>query len=151
MEKDVEQSKNKSGMKKDEIDAIVGMKVLIVEDNELNLDIIQEVLKERGLLVTGAANGQIAVDLFGGSSPGTFDVILMDMHMPVLDGVEATKQIRAMGRSDAKVIPILALTANDFEEDIRRTREAGMNDHLTKPFDMDKIFRVLAEYADHKE
>ncbi len=126
---------------------VAGMKVLVVEDNELNLDIIQEVLKERGLSVTGAANGQIACDLFGDSLPGTFDVILMDMHMPVLDGVEATKKIRAMERADAKTIPILALTANDFEEDIRRTREAGMNDHLTKPFDMEKILCVLAEYA----
>lgn len=140
-----------SNIKIDEADAIFGMRVLIVEDNELNLDIVQEVLKERGLIVTGAANGQIAVDLFGGSPPGTFDVILMDMHMPVLDGVSAAKQIRAMNRSDAATIPILALTANDFEEDIRRTREAGMNDHLTKPFDMEKIFRVLAEYAVHKE
>lgn len=140
-----------SNIKIDEADAIFGMRVLIVEDNELNLDIVQEVLKERGLIVTGAANGQIAVDLFGGSPPGTFDVILMDMHMPVLDGVSAAKQIRAMKRSDAATIPILALTANDFEEDIRRTREAGMNDHLTKPFDMEKIFRVLAEYAVHKE
>lgn len=140
-----------SNIKIDEADAIFGMRVLIVEDNELNLDIVQEVLRERGLIVTGAANGQIAVDLFGGSPPGTFDVILMDMHMPVLDGVSAAKQIRAMKRSDAATIPILALTANDFEEDIRRTREAGMNDHLTKPFDMEKIFRVLAEYAVHKE
>lgn len=140
-----------SNIKIDEADAIFGMRVLIVEDNELNLDIVQEVLRERGLIVTGAANGQIAVDLFGGSPPGTFDVILMDMHMPVLDGVSAAKQIRAMNRSDAATIPILALTANDFEEDIRRTREAGMNDHLTKPFDMEKIFRVLAEYAVHKE
>ena len=71
--------------------------------------------------------------------------------MPVLDGVSATRQIRAMERPDAKTIPILALTANDCEEDIRLTREAGMNDHLTKPFDMEKIFRVLAEYAVCKE
>ena len=88
---------------------------------------------------------------FCGNPPGTFDVILMDMHMPVLDGVSATKQIRAMQRSDAGTIPILALTANDFEEDIRQTREAGMNDHLTKPFDMEKIFSVLAKYAACRE
>ncbi|MDE5825352.1 MAG: response regulator, partial [Lachnospiraceae bacterium] len=113
MEKEIERSENRLNVNKDEDDAIVGMKVLIVEDNELNLDIVQEVLKERGLIVTGAANGQIAVDLFGGTPPGTFDAILMDMHMPVLDGVTATKQIRAMERSDAKTIPILALTAND--------------------------------------
>lgn len=140
-------SENVLDNNENETDVIVGMKVLVVEDNELNLDIVQEVLKERGLIVTGAENGQIAVDLFGENPPGTFDVILMDMHMPVLDGVEATKQIRAMERPDAKTIPILALTANDCEEDIRRTREAGMNDHLTKPFDMEKIFGVLAEYA----
>lgn len=140
MEREKEQSDN-------EVDPIIGMKVLVVEDNELNLDIVQEVLRERGLVVTTAENGQIAVDLFCGNPPGTFDAILMDMHMPVLNGVAATKKIRAMERPDARTIPILALTANDFEEDIRQTREAGMNDHLTKPFDMEKIFRVLAEYA----
>ncbi len=132
-------------------DVLAGMKVLIVEDNELNRDIVQEVLKERGLIVTEAADGQAAVDLFCANPPGTFDVVLMDVHMPVLDGVSATRQIRAMERPDAKTIPILALTANDCEEDIRLTREAGMNDHLTKPFDMEKIFRVLAEYAVCKE
>ncbi len=132
-------------------DVLAGMKVLIVEDNELNRDIVQEVLKERGLIVTEAADGQAAVDLFCGNPPGPFDVVLMDVHMPVLDGVSATRQIRAMERPDAKTIPILALTANDCEEDIRLTREAGMNDHLTKPFDMEKIFRVLAEYAVCKE
>lgn len=132
-------------------DVLAGMKVLIVEDNELNRDIVQEVLKERGLIVTEAADGQVAVDLFCGNPPRTFDVVLMDVHMPVLDGVSATRQIRAMERPDAKTIPILALTANDCEEDIRLTREAGMNDHLTKPFDMEKIFRVLAEYAVCKE
>lgn len=150
MEREMERLEN-IAENREAADDIAGMKVLVVEDNELNLDIVQEVLKERGMIVTGAANGQIAVDLFGGSPPGTFDAILMDMHMPVLDGVSATRQIRAMDRPDAKTIPILALTANDFEEDIRRTREAGMNDHLTKPFDMEKIFSVLAEYAVHKE
>ena len=151
MEKGLQQSENEMNTRGDETDVLVGMKVLIVEDNELNRDIVQEVLKERGLIVTEAADGQVAVDLFSGNPPGTFDVILMDMHMPVLDGVSATKQIRAMQRSDAGTIPILALTANDFEEDIRQTREAGMNDHLTKPFDMEKIFSVLAKYAACRE
>ena len=128
-------------------DPLIGMKALVVEDNELNLEIVTEVLRERGLVVTSAENGQIAVDLFSSSPPGTFDVILMDMHMPVMGGVEAAKRIRAMEHLDAQTIPILALTANDFEEDIRQTREAGMNDHLTKPFDMKKIFGALAVYA----
>lgn len=132
----------------DEVDkCIIGMKVLIVEDNELNMDIVREVLMEKGLVVTTAENGQIAVDLFRNNCPGTFDAILMDMHMPVMDGVTATKQIRAMERPDARTIPILALTANDFEEDIIMTRAAGMNDHLTKPFDMDKVFGTLAAYV----
>ncbi len=108
-------------MQKEREDSLVGMKVLVVEDN--------------------------AVELFENSRQGTFDVILMDMHMPVMGGVEATKRIRAMAHADAQTIPILALTANDFEEDIRQTREAGMNDHLTKPFDMEKIFGALAAYA----
>ena len=140
MERERELSKNVS-------DLLAGMKVLVVEDNELNLEIVTEVLRERGLLVTTAGNGQAAVGLFRDSAQGTFDVILMDVHMPVMGGLEATRIIRAMERADARTIPILALTANDFEEDIRQTREAGMNDHLTKAFDMEKIFGALAAYA----
>lgn len=139
---------NEIKISEEEIDRrITGMKILVVEDNELNMDIVREVLKEKGLIVTGAENGQIAVDLFRDNPPGTFDIILMDMHMPVKDGVAATKEIRAMERADAQTIPILALTANDFDEDVRRTKRAGMNDHLTKPFDMDKVLSILAEYA----
>lgn len=147
MERDRELSENVSNAAGDVPGSLAGMKVLAVEDNELNLEIVTEVLRERGLVVTSAENGQIAVELFSNSPPGTFDVILMDVHMPVMSGVEATKRIRAMEHSDAQTIPILALTANDFEEDIRLTKEAGMNDHLTKPFDMDKIFAALAVYA----
>lgn len=147
MERDKELSMNISNTVGDVLDPLIGMKILVVEDNELNLEIVAEVLRERGLLVTTAENGQIAVELFQNSMPGTFDVILMDMHMPVMGGVEATKRIRSMNHADAQSIPILALTANDFEEDIRQTREAGMNDHLTKPFDMEKIFGALAIYA----
>ena len=147
MERDRELSENVPNAAGDVPGSLAGMKVLAVEDNELNLEIVTEVLRERGLVVTSAENGQIAVELFSNSPPGTFDVIWMDAHMPVMSGVEATKRIRAMEHSDAQTIPILALTANDFEEDIRLTKEAGMNDHLTKPFDMDKIFAALAVYA----
>lgn len=148
MENDNKMINNTSKFSEEEIDKrIAGMKIMVVEDNELNLDIVREVLREKGLIVTGAENGQIAVDLFRDNPPGTFDAILMDMHMPVMDGVSATKEIRAMERADACTIPILALTANDFEEDIIQTKNAGMNDHLTKPFDMDKVFSTLAEYA----
>lgn len=150
MEREKELSKNVSNAACDVSDPLVGMKVLVVEDNELNLEIVTEVLRERGLLVTTAENGQVAVGLFRDSAQGTFDVILMDMHMPVMGGLEATRIIRAMERADARTIPILALTANDFAEDIRQTREAGMNDHLTKPFDIEKIFGTLAAYAGKK-
>lgn len=147
MEREKELSCRESDAAQETPDVLAGMKILVVEDNELNLEIVAEVLRERGLEVTEAENGQIAVELFESNPSGTFDVILMDMHMPVMGGVEATKKIRAMERADAQAIPILALTANDFEEDIRKTREAGMNDHLTKPFDMEKIFSALAAYA----
>lgn len=147
MEREKELSENVSNAACDVSDPLVGMRVLVVEDNELNLEIVTEVLRERGLLVTTAENGQVAVGLFRDSAQGAFDAILMDMHMPVMGGLEATRIIRAMERADARTIPILALTANDFEEDIRQTREAGMNDHLTKPFDIEKIFGALAAYA----
>lgn len=88
-------------------DPLVGMKALVVEDNELNLEIVTEVLKERGLVVTSAENGQIAVELFSDSPPGTFDVILMDMHMPVMGGVEAAKRIRAMNHGDAQTLSLI--------------------------------------------
>ena len=107
MERERELSKNVS-------DLLAGMKVLVVEDNELNLEIVTEVLRERGLLVTTAGNGQAAVGLFRDSAQGTFDVILMDVHMPVMGGLEATRIIRAMERADARTIPILALTANEI-------------------------------------
>lgn len=147
MEREKELSNKESNSVESTPDKLAGLKVLVVEDNMLNLEIVTEVLKERGLIVTAAENGQIAVKLFEDNPPGTFDVILMDMHMPIMGGVEATKTIRTMERTDAQTIPILALTANDFEEDIRQTREAGMNDHLTKPFDMEKIFEAIVTYT----
>lgn len=147
MEREKKLSNKKSNSVESAPDKLSGLKVLVVEDNLLNLEIVTEVLRERGLIVTAAENGQIAVKLFQDNPPGTFDVILMDMHMPIMGGLEATKTIRTMERTDAQTIPILALTANDFEEDIRQTREAGMNDHLTKPFDMEKILEAIVTYT----
>lgn len=147
MEREKKLSNKKSNSVESAPDKLSGLKVLVVEDNLLNLEIVTEVLRERGLIVTAAENGQITVKLFQDNPPGTFDVILMDMHMPIMGGLEATKTIRTMERTDAQTIPILALTANDFEEDIRQTREAGMNDHLTKPFDMEKIFEAIVTYT----
>lgn len=123
-----------------------GMKVLLVEDNELDLEIAQELLEEQNIIVTTAENGQIAVDLFENSPAGTFDVILMDIMMPVMDGVTAAKTIRGLDRPDAKTIPILAMTANAYDEDVKKTKEAGMNAHITKPVNQNLLIKTLGNY-----
>jgi signal transduction histidine kinase/CheY-like chemotaxis protein len=123
-----------------------GMKVLLVDDNELNLEIAQELLEEQGIIVTTAEDGQEAIDVFKQSKLGDFDVILMDVMMPVMDGLVATKTIRAMKREDATKIPIIAMTANAYNEDVIKTAEAGMNAHLLKPIDVSKLYVTLASY-----
>lgn len=126
----------------EEPDLLGGLRVLLVEDNELNREIAQELLETMGAEVHCAENGKEAVDQFTASGSGTYDVVLMDLQMPVMDGLEACRQIRGSGRED-KNIPIFALSANDGEEDIRNIREVGMNGHLSKPFDVDKIYQLL--------
>lgn len=125
---------------------ISGMNILLVEDNELNMDIATSLLEDEDVNVTPAENGQIAYDLFKDNAPGTFDVIIMDLMMPVMDGLTATKTIRAYDREDAKTIPIIAMTANAFTEDADKCRAAGMNDHLAKPLNLKKLISTLAKY-----
>lgn len=125
---------------------LVGMKVLLVEDIELNMEIAQCMLEDEGAEVTPAVNGQEAVDAFSGNPPGTFDMIIMDIMMPVMDGITAAKTIRAMDRPDAKAIPIIAMTANAYEEDIQKTHDAGMNAHLSKPIDIDLMLKTLTMF-----
>ena len=125
---------------------IRGKKVLIVEDNELNMEIARFMLEHNGLTVKGVMNGKEAVDTFAGSEPGDYDAIFMDVMMPVMNGMEAAKHIRAMNRPDAKTIPIIAMTANAFKDDIRASAQAGMNEHLTKPLDEKRIIQVLQKY-----
>lgn len=127
-----------------------GMKVLLVEDNELNLEIAQELLEEQNIIVTPAENGQLAVEIFENNPAGTFDAILMDVMMPVMDGITATKLIRGLNRPDAKTIPILAMTANAYDEDMKKTKEAGMNAHITKPVSQELLIKILAEFYDEK-
>jgi len=122
---------------------ISGMHVLLVEDNKLNCEIMEFILKQSGAVVVTAKDGQAAVDTFAASEQGTFDCILMDLMMPVMSGFEAAHVIRGMDRPDAGTVPIIALSANAFEEDIAMAKDAGMNDHLAKPVDMDKLFRVM--------
>ena len=123
--------------------SIKGLHILLAEDNELNMEIAEFVLQNVGADVTKAWNGQEAVELFRNSEPGEFDVILMDIMMPVMNGYEATKMIRSLDREDAKKIPIIAMTANAFTEDRIRAKEAGMNEHVAKPVDVELLMKVI--------
>lgn len=125
--------------------SIQGLHVLLAEDNELNMEIAEFVLQNEGTVVTKAWNGQEAVDIFRKSSPGEFDAILMDIMMPVMNGYEAAKMIRSLDREDAKVIPIIAMTANVFTEDKMRAKEAGMDEHIAKPVDGKLLVKVINE------
>ncbi len=123
---------------------VAGMKVLLVEDNEINCEIVEYILKEAGAEVVTAKDGKAAVDAFAVSRPGTFDCVLMDLMMPVMSGYEAARVIRGLDRTDAATVPIIALSANAFEEDIALAKDAGMNEHLAKPVDMRKMFQVMS-------
>lgn len=129
---------------------ISGRRVLLVEDNELNMEIAEFVLEDAGVLITKAMNGQEALDIFAASDCGAFDVILMDIMMPVMNGLDAARAIRALERPDAKTIPIFAMTANAFQEDAERTRQAGMNEHITKPLEAEKVISLIARYVSTK-
>ena len=122
---------------------LAGTHVLIVEDIDLNAEMLTDLLELEDITSERAKNGQIAVDMFSQNPADHFDAILMDLRMPVMDGISATKTIRAMDRPDAAKIPIIALTANAFEEDVRQTLEAGMNAHLSKPIDADLLYETL--------
>ena len=122
-----------------------GKKILVVEDNEDNLDIIQQLLTEEGIVISSAVNGKIAVDVMSDAEPGEFDLILMDIRMPVMDGLEAAGKIRALSNG-VENIPIIALTANAFAEDKVLALEAGMNEHITKPIDVDQLKETLSKY-----
>ena len=123
--------------------SIRGMHILLAEDNELNMEIAEFLLQNEGAVVTKAWNGQEAVELFEKSRSGEFDVILMDIMMPVMNGYEATKMIRALDREDAKEVPIIAMTANAFTEDRIRAKEAGMDEHVAKPVDGELLVKVI--------
>lgn len=124
-------------------DTIAGMRVLLVEDNEINCEIMEFMLKDAGAEVVTANDGKAAVDVFTESCPGTIDCVLMDLMMPVMSGYEATRVIRGMNRPDAKAVPIIALSANAFDEDVAMAKDAGMNEHLAKPVDLGKMFKVM--------
>ena len=120
-----------------------GLRILLVEDNEINMEIAAEMLRALGAVVTQAWNGAEAVEVVREAGPSAFDAILMDMQMPVMDGCEAARQIRAMDRPDAATVPIVAVTANAFSEDVSATTAAGMNAHISKPIDMPALQQTL--------
>ena len=125
------------------IHTIKGKRILLVEDNELNAEIAKTVLEDIGALITRAENGQQALELFKEKPAETFDVILMDLMMPVMDGYTATRKIRELERSDAKTVPIIAMTANAFQEDAEKCIAVGMNAHLAKPLDIEKMKKTI--------
>jgi signal transduction histidine kinase/AmiR/NasT family two-component response regulator len=126
-------------------ESIAGMKVLLAEDIDINMEIVQLMLDEMQISCVTAQNGKEAVDLFASSEEGEFDMILMDVMMPVMDGYEATKRIRALDRADAAFVPIIAMTANAYTEDSMKAKAAGMNAHLAKPVDSGKLYQTIAK------
>ena len=130
--------------------SIKGLHILLAEDNELNMEIAEFVIQNEGASVTKAWNGQEAVEIFKKSRPDEFDVILMDIMMPIKNGYEAAKMIRALDRDDAKTVPIIAMTANAFTEDRLKSKESGMNEHIAKPIDAKLLVKVISEFVENK-
>ena len=128
--------------------SIKRLHILLAEDNELNMEIAEFVLQNEGAEVTKAWNGQETVERFRNSEPGEFDAILMDIMMPVMNGYEAAKMIRSLDREDAKTIPVIAMTANAFTEDRRRAKEAGMDEHISKPVDVKSLIKVIRKLVE---
>ena len=120
-----------------------GRRILLAEDVPVNAEIMMMVLGLRGIEVDHAENGKIAAEKYLAHEPGWYDAVLMDMWMPVMDGLEAARAIRASGRPDAETIPIVALTANAFDEDVQRSMQAGLNAHLSKPVEPDLLSETL--------
>ena len=123
-----------------------GQRVLVVEDNEINLEIVQTFLEDWNLEVDAAENGLIALEKFRNSQPGWYHLILMDIRMPVMDGLTATREIRALNRTDAKTVPIMALTANASPGDSQHAKKIGMDEYLTKPVEMQLLHRKIKEF-----
>lgn len=138
----------KAGAEKEEI-SFEGRRVLVVEDNELNAEIAECLLEERGFEVDCVYDGSQAVDKIRTTPPGTYDVILMDIMMPVMDGLEAARTIRGMEREDCHTIPIIAMSANAFDDDLKKSVKCGMNGHLSKPVEVDKLYETLYEVIDN--
>ena len=122
-----------------------GKRILLAEDVEINAEILKEIILMKDALIEHASNGRIVLEMFEDSPVGYYDAILMDVRMPEMDGLEASAAIRALDRPDAKTIPIIALTANAFDEDVQRSLQVGMNAHLSKPVEPENLYQTLEE------
>ncbi|MGO4945595.1 response regulator [Blautia sp. Sow4_E7] len=127
-------------------DNLKDARILLVEDNEINIYVVQLILEKAGCVVEVARDGKQAVEQFQQSADGYFKAILMDVRMPVMNGIEATREIRALSREDAKKIPVIAMTADAFDEERKQTLDAGMNYHLSKPINPQILYNVLSKY-----
>lgn len=132
----------------DDLKKLRGKRILLCEDNDINTVIAKQLLESKGCLVDTAANGRLGVEAFTASASGHYAAILMDIRMPEMDGLEATRTIRALGRPDAKTIPIIAMSANAFNENIQASLDAGMNAHLIKPVEPEKMYKTVAELVE---
>ena len=139
-----------TAVRQEEHISLAGLRILVAEDNELNIEILTALLEGEGIQCETAANGQIAVEMFEQSSPGYYSMILMDVQMPVMNGYDATRAIRDCAHPCAKSIFIAAMTANAFAEDMQKTAAAGMNAHLTKPINLDEINKTLIQLIQDK-
>lgn len=126
-----------------------GVRILIAEDNDINMEIARFMLEKNGAVITEAWNGREAVEIFAASEPNSFDIILMDVMMPEMDGLTASREIRSLDRADATKIPIFAMTANAFQEDIRQSRDAGMNEHFSKPLNERELLSAICGYVNN--
>ena len=120
-------------------------RLLLVEDNAISMEIAKEILSRMGFEIETAENGQIALDVVSKSSPDHYDAVLMDIQMPVMDGYTATEKIRSSGKADAKTVKIYAMSANIFAEDIARSKAIGMDDHIGKPIDFNRLMQILKQ------
>ena len=149
---EVQPEKKIEFLSEDEILRILGGKrVLLVEDHPMNIEVARHILEKQHMEVVCAENGKVALDLYMEHEPGCFDAVLMDVYMPVMDGLEASRQIRKTKQADARVIPIIAMSASDSYEDIVACKEAGMDAHIAKPVEPQKLYQVLCEYLEALE
>ena len=149
---DTEEKPDEAALDKpDDLEMVNGAKILVVEDNDLNMEIVEFILRNHGADIVKAWNGREGVDIFASSSVGEFDMILMDVMMPVMNGINAARAIRALNRADAATVPIIAMTANAFTDDREASAKAGMNEHLAKPLNADELMDTVRKYYNKEE